>query len=375
MSHFAPAPDFTGSSDSADSLDVANEPHSQPAPISQQLPRPGLKGASWIVLGVVLIHLVCSSAYLVATHPELTTQNHPDNPASLIERLKPGELFRMLAFEQGVFVLTVFALTGLVFGKRFFRAIPFRRPALRHVGLLLLLVLPLTVMDSFLAQTLIEVWESAAGVSPSQGDLPTVLDGITGQSSVVMLLVLLAVMPALGEELVFRGVIGRGLIARRGIVAGVLCTSLLFSIVHLNPVQGVGVFFVGVMCHVAYLATRTIAAPMLLHFLYNALPVFLLKHFADQKAAGGAEDFVSSIPPLMALAAAVCVAALGCLLWKSRVQYFDAEGENLPDEVPTVEAPPEAERERCRPVAGSWAAVAGVAYLLFLVSSSLAVPS
>ena len=374
MSDFSPGPDFTDSS-SADSFDAVEEQHSQSAPVSQPLPRPGLRGACWIVVGVVLIHVVCSSAYLVATHPEIFTENGRNAGASLLEQLKSGGMFRMLAFEQGVFVLAVFALTGLVFGKRFFRAIPFKLPALRHVGLILLLVLPLTVMDSFLAQTFIDVWERVWGVSPSQGDLPAVLGGITEQSSTLMLLGLLAVMPALGEELVFRGVIGRGLIARQGLVAGVFLTSLLFSIVHLNPVQGVGVFFVGLMCHVSYLATRTIAAPMLLHFLYNSLPVFLLKHLADQKAAGHAEDLVSGIPPLMAIAAAVCVASLGCLLWKSRVQYLDAEGENLPDEIPTVESPPEADHERCRPVAGSWAAFAGVAYLLFLMSSSLALPS
>ena len=87
---------------------------------------------------------------------------------------------------------------------------------------------------------------------------------------------------------------------------------------------------------------------------------------------GAAGEVVTSIPPLMALAAAVCVVCLGCLLWKSRVQYVDAEGRRLTDEIPTVEPPAEADRERCRRVSGAWAAIAGVCYLLFLMSSSLA---
>ncbi len=331
-----------------------------------------------IVLGVVLIHLISSSiyfAYLMFSHRELFAGKGPKAGVSVLEQLQSGEMFQLLAFDQGVFLLAVFTIAWLVFRKRLTRVIPFRVPTFRHVGLITLLILPLTVMDSFLVQMLIDVWKTLFGTSPWQGDLPTVLGGVTDETSTVMLLVILALAPALGEELVFRGVIGRGLIARQGLVAGVLWTSLLFSAVHGNPVQAVGVFFVGVMCHVSYLATRTILAPMLLHFLHNALPVLVLKHLAALKDQGTPEDLASRVPPLMAVAAAVCVVLLGCLLWKSRVQYLAADGAYLIDDIPTVEPPAEAEQERYRPVTRSWAAIAGVAYLLFLMSSRLAVPS
>ena len=296
MSDFSPEPHSADSSEPGESsptpIPVQNpapdsdpvfdsETHSgSPATIPSRLPQPGLLWAVLMVLGVVLIHMVSTSAYFMAAHPELFTENPRKPGPSLLEQLESGEMFGLLAFEQGLFVMTVFALTWLAFRKRFLRVIPFKIPAFRHVGLICLLVLPLAVMDSFLAQTLINVCESMFGTSPSQGDLPAVLDGVTQNSSTLMLLLILAVMPALGEELVFRGVIGRGLIARKGIIAGVLWTSLLFSVVHVNPVQAVGVFFVGVMCHVSYLATRSLAAPMLLHFLNNALPVFALKQLA-----------------------------------------------------------------------------------------------
>ena len=47
--------------------------------------------------------------------------------------------------------------------------------------------------------------------------------------------VVLALGPAIGEELVFRGVIGQGLIRARGVVTGVVITCLLFAAMHVFP--------------------------------------------------------------------------------------------------------------------------------------------
>ncbi len=69
--------------------------------------------------------------------------------------------------------------------------------------------------------------------------------------AVAGLIVAFAVAPALGEELVFRGVIGRGLIARWGLPAGVLITSVMFAAIHVHPAHVVGVIPVGIAMHFA----------------------------------------------------------------------------------------------------------------------------
>lgn len=344
-------------------------------PVSRPLPRPGLGLAILIVLAIPLVHLMTTLIYVMAAVPELLSEAAVD---SLVDRLPPGQLIRLLAFDQGMFVLLAFLAAWLVFRPRFGQVIPLNLPRLRHVALIFLLVLPLAVMDGFLAQQVINVGESVFGESPSQGELPELLNGVTKQASTGLLLLILAVLPALGEELVFRGVIGRGLIARKGLIFGILWTSVLFSVVHGNPVQAVGVFFVGVMCHVSYLATRSLLAPILLHFLNNTLPVMALKAIANQPEnapVAAADQVVSSLSPLIALAAMICVAVLGGLLWSSRVEYLDEEGAVLAEDVPTVELPAGAVYSRCRPVNPSWVAWASVAYLLFLASGSLAVPT
>jgi membrane protease YdiL (CAAX protease family) len=130
------------------------------------------------------------------------------------------------------------------------------------------------------------------------------------------------------------------------------------------------------MCHVAYLATRSIWAPILLHFLNNTLPVFALKSLAqvpaDDPAAG--DTLVSNVHPLIALAAMLAVAAIAVLFWKSRVEYLDEEGQVIRDSVPSVEPPANAVFSRCRPAELVWPVLAGVAYFLFLVSVSLHAP-
>lgn len=346
----------------------------EPAPnAAPTLPRPGLGMAVLIVLAIPLVHLVTTLAYVLAFVPELIRQT---SGSALTESLSPRELVGLLAFDQSMFVLAAFLAAWWAFGRRFPRVIPSALPAGRHITLIFLLVLPLAVMDGFLAQQVIDIGERFFGHTPSQGDLPELLDGVTREASTGLLLLILAVMPALGEELVFRGVIGRGLIARYGIVSGILWTSVLFSVVHGNPVQAVGVFFVGVMCHVSYLATRSLLAPILLHFLNNTLPVVALKSIAaGPEDALAADQLAGSANPVMALAAMLCVLALAALLWKSRVEYLDHEGEVIPEPVPSVEPPAEAVFRRCRPAQGIWVTLAALAYLVFLASGSLGVPA
>jgi hypothetical protein len=101
------------------------------------------------------------------------------------------------------------------------------------------------------------------------------------------------------------------------------------------------------------LATRSLLAPILLHFLNNTLPVIALKTIASAQEAGpvaAADQAMGNMSPLLGIGAMACVAALGCLLWKSRVQYLDAEGRVIAEDIPSVEIPPDAAYRRCRPI-------------------------
>lgn len=85
--------------------------------------------------------------------------------------------------------------------------------------------------------------------------------------------IIIAVGPAVGEELFCRGFLGRGLVARHGRAAGVAITSLLFGIMHIIPAQAAYAAVLGILLHLLALSGQSLWLPMIAHFLNNALSV------------------------------------------------------------------------------------------------------
>lgn len=84
----------------------------------------------------------------------------------------------------------------------------------------------------------------------------------------------LSVIPAFGEELLFRGGVARGL-KRKNYVFGLLMTGLLFSIFHGSATQTVHQFLVGIVFTFIYYATGSLLASMFAHFLNNFVAIML----------------------------------------------------------------------------------------------------
>ncbi|MEG1535634.1 MAG: type II CAAX endopeptidase family protein [Clostridia bacterium] len=79
-------------------------------------------------------------------------------------------------------------------------------------------------------------------------------------------------LPALCEELLYRGIIARSF-ADKGFVFGIFLSGFFFAIMHGNPVQLVHQFCLGCVCATVYFATRSIWAPVIIHFLNNFIAI------------------------------------------------------------------------------------------------------
>jgi membrane protease YdiL (CAAX protease family) len=101
------------------------------------------------------------------------------------------------------------------------------------------------------------------------------LERLVDTSGFAPTFVIVAILPALAEELVFRGVLARALARRFGPVIGIGASAALFAVYHLEPAQMIPTFLLGVAF--AFVAVRADSAlpTMLGHAANNAIVVAL----------------------------------------------------------------------------------------------------
>lgn len=87
-------------------------------------------------------------------------------------------------------------------------------------------------------------------------------------------LFVLAVMPAIGEEIFMRGTVFSGL-ATRDIWFGVLMSGLFFSLMHANPVQTVHQFGLGTVLAIVVALSGSVWAGVIIHFFNNFISLTL----------------------------------------------------------------------------------------------------
>lgn len=95
-----------------------------------------------------------------------------------------------------------------------------------------------------------------------------------------VVLLVVAVMPALCEELFFRGLLFAGL-SRHGAVVSVGASTVLFALLHGSVYRLLPTLLLGLLMGWARLVTRSIAPGMIVHALNNAIAVSIL-YFAPR---------------------------------------------------------------------------------------------
>jgi membrane protease YdiL (CAAX protease family) len=191
------------------------------------------------------------------------------------------------------------------------------------------------------------LWLQAAcdglGLSTASQPSPLMQDFVSASAQLrswgVAAVVLFAgLMPAAGEELFFRGFLGRGLVARRGILQGVLLTSLLFGALHLHPIQSLTAILGGMVEHFLYFGSRSLLAPIIRHALHNCM-VVLVGTFASGSRALRTLEQAGHLP-LLLLAAAFAAAAIGGLVYCTRTRWLLPDGSTWSPGYATAEMPP-----------------------------------
>ncbi len=96
-------------------------------------------------------------------------------------------------------------------------------------------------------------------------------------------LFVMAIMPAIGEEIFMRGTVFPGL-ATRNVWFGVLMSGLFFSLMHANPVQTVHQFGLGVVLALVVALSGSIWASVIIHFFNNFISITLTAYLPQVDA-------------------------------------------------------------------------------------------
>ena len=111
----------------------------------------------------------------------------------------------------------------------------------------------------------------------SQLNLPEgptkVLEGLINELPLVPTILAIAVLPAVAEEIVFRGVLARSLARQHRPWLAVVMSAAVFGIYHLVPQQVVATFLLGCLLGFFTLRSRSLLPAMVIHFLNNAIAV------------------------------------------------------------------------------------------------------
>ena len=126
-------------------------------------------------------------------------------------------------------------------------------------------------------------------------------------------ILVLAILPAVSEELFFRGAFLPLLRRATGSWhVAVFVSAVVFSAVHMDPSGFITRTVLGLLLGAVFAITRSLWAPMLLHFTNNAMAVFCLSLTADPVEALSAERSGQSI--ILSVASLVGTMALIYLL-------------------------------------------------------------
>ena len=133
----------------------------------------------------------------------------------------------------------------------------------------------------------------------------------------LMYVVLICVMPAVCEEILFRGLICNGL-KKIGIAASIFGSAFLFMIMHGSPDQTVHQFILGIILAIAYLISNNLWVPILIHFFNNFIAVTIsFVAYGDSEVVAETTEIYLSEYMVYAVISALIATCLTYILLKA----------------------------------------------------------
>ena len=223
-----------------------------------------------------------------------------------------------ILLQQAVSSVIMFALSAIVLGKIFEnKALGFMSVKKCSYTYYIFFAFALTVISApFVAG--LNIWNESwhlpneqvlkAIQAVSERIMQGLLSNTTTGGFIANLLVL-ALLPAIVEEMFFRGAMQKTLIALcKNTFAGVIITSILFSLIHMEIYAFVPRVILGVILGYLYVWTGNIFVNMTYHFFNNAVVVVASYLFYSHRIPVNLNDNHVLFTPLLFALSLLCVA-------------------------------------------------------------------
>jgi membrane protease YdiL (CAAX protease family) len=129
---------------------------------------------------------------------------------------------------------------------------------------------------------------------------------------------IMAIVPAVGEEMFFRGILMRFVKKRSyNMTIPIICSALIFTFAHANIYGFLSIFLAGVLLAVIYYLTGSLLCSMLGHLLNNGLQIIAVYLAATHPAIKAMMDS-NSLPAYVPVIGIAVFAISFYFLWKTK---------------------------------------------------------
>lgn len=141
---------------------------------------------------------------------------------------------------------------------------------------------------------------------------------IKSAGQLVQVLLVMAVIPGIGEELFFRGVLLRFGHQRAGrMVLPIIISSLIFAAVHGTPYNLVSIAIAGALLCLVYYWSGSLVTGMIAHMVYNGSQIYL-SYVAKSDESLKALTKSNHMPPAILITGVIVFAVSTFAFWKTR---------------------------------------------------------
>ena len=133
----------------------------------------------------------------------------------------------------------------------------------------ILAAVPIIIIVSIITQLINIIYPIPESYLKAMENLLTMSDG-----GLLRTIIIIAVLPGICEEILFRGFIINGF-KKRGFLSSIVITALLFGIIHLELFKLIPVIIIGIWLGYLVLRTNSLFVPIIAHIINNTLAVLV----------------------------------------------------------------------------------------------------